>query len=267
MSADDFNLDVIDMSEKEVWLDYNCLLTAFGGMGKTYALAFMPGPILILDTDRSHKTLRGSKGIKVLEITCYSQLLKVTQVLIAKAEAGKLKYRTVCIDGLTELQKMLFAEEMTIDGVMKSETKHGSEYNVAAYKMLQILRSLRDIPGLNLVCTAAIKDPKETGARYPIDVPGQLMGALSLFFETVILINVIKRESGELQRVYLTQPDDHYNAKIRKPFNKKPLPKHLLDISQYVKWQDQEPNNPFGDKQKEPDTDTKNKGAKGAAKK
>lgn len=192
----------------------NCLVYGEAGVGKTYMCKTAPSP-LILSAEGGMLTLK-NHSVPVVEITDRSSLNDVYAWLQTSKEASK--YKTICIDSLSEIAEVLLSEE-------KQEVKDPRQaYGVMSDLMTETIRGFRDLP-LNSYFTAKtrkIVDELTGRISYMPSVPGQaLLNSLPYFFDEVFVLQFgltpkTKDKSKRTKFRFLkTTGDSQYIAKDR----------------------------------------------------
>jgi len=173
-----YEMSINIKSTQAVIHNVNCLLYGESGIGKTTILATAPDP-LILSIEGGLLTL-ADKDIPVIEIKSVDDINEVYEWLSKSKEADK--YRTICIDSLSEMAEVILVEEM-------SATPNGQRaYGQMADKMAVSIRGFRDLPK-HTVFTAKVRkivDEATGSIRFFASVPGQqLLNNLPYFFDEV----------------------------------------------------------------------------------
>lgn len=178
------------------------------GVGKTTLIKTCPGKPLILSAEAGLLSLAG-EDIDVLEIKTLDTLNEAYVYL----RDGEHTYEWICLDSISEIAEVVLHNEM-------SKTKDPRKaYGELGTKVGQLLRSFRDLPGLNVYFSATqryIKDDAAGTLSYGPGMPGQaLTQSIPYIFDEVFCLRAERNEEGALTRVLQTQPDARYTAKDR----------------------------------------------------
>lgn len=188
-------LDVKPPSESIKWL--NALFYANPGVGKTYLLGTAAdheetSPVLICDVEGGTTTLRHRQDVDIVQIRTMRQLQEVQNELVKQVDPY---YKTVCIDSLTELQKLDMRTLMDKQFADKPDSTDPfvpsqREWGKSSERLRLIIRSFKDLPCHVLTtCLLAEKRNERTNVVtfYP-SLPGKLAGEVSGFFDIVGLL-------------------------------------------------------------------------------
>lgn len=100
------------LQAKELSVDKGTyMIYANPGMGKTYALGFLPGKTLVLDVDGSSSTLAKHPNKENIEVwrldssNIWQEWLDVVADLIKNKAAYEKQFDNICLDNLSELFK------------------------------------------------------------------------------------------------------------------------------------------------------------------
>ena len=187
----------------------NMIVYGDSGVGKTTLTGTAPSP-LIISAEGGLMPLKG-KGIDVFEIKTRADCNEVFEWLKLSAEA-KAKYKTVCLDSMSEIAEVLLADELAL-------TKDARQaYGVMANEMSILIRSFRDLPYNTVFVAKTKKIVAEASGRitYMPSVPGQsLLQNLPYFFDEVMFMNFGTTAEGVKFRYLQTVGDAQYVAKDR----------------------------------------------------
>jgi hypothetical protein len=175
-----------------------CLIYGLSGAGKTTLAASAPRPII---ASAESGTLSIAKhNITMAEIKSYADLLEFYNW--AKGSASASGYDTLYIDSLSEIYERILAEE-------KGKTKDPRKaYGEMADQMITLVKSFRDLPGLNVCFTAkaSVVDTPDKGVQYNVMVPGKSNGPnLAYYFDELFYLGV-----GEVQSTTIGGPPVKY---------------------------------------------------------
>ena len=177
----------------------NMLVYGDPGVGKTVfcASALGLGKVLVLDVEGGMASIRNT-DIDVVSIESMNDLNE-TYEMLSETEHG---YVTVCIDNLTELQRII--TEDVLEGTSK-DTPAMRDWGVIRERVIRTIRYFRDL-NANLIVTchvAAEKDEDERMFRSP-DLVGKLKKQIAGFFDEVGYMFV---DTGEGSFVLGRRPD------------------------------------------------------------
>lgn len=186
------------------WL--NILLYSEPGDGKTYFCGtacdhLETSPVLFLDLEGGLTTLRKRNELDTIQVRTMSELEKIVNLLAKSYASGNGYYKTVCLDGVTETQKL---DMHTVMAEAKRTAKDPNnvdilvpsprEWGKSGERMRMVIRSLRDLP-CNLICTALLaQEINDKGQKnvYP-SIPGKLKNELAGFFDIVGCLRAIEQ--------------------------------------------------------------------------
>lgn len=222
----------------EIPPNHNVLIYGESGSGKTRfagSATELPElcPMLVIDIEGGAKTLQGlyNENIDIVRVTEWSQLQKVYDELYK----GKHKYKSVCVDSLTEAQKLDIVHIMSQEnpGANKKGFDFESnnlpglkEWGQNADHMRSFVRAFRDLP-ITVFFTALAMDKQvnDRSTKYPLftekmsmEIPGLMDNVFYLYTQTVR--QAAKPGSGEKpsesnQRVLQTDKTRNIMAKTR----------------------------------------------------
>lgn len=226
-------------SEADKWLEENLatpdevagqnlrvLLYGRPGVGKTTFCATAVPPILLVNAEQPGGVIPISgRGVKIVQVQQYRDILLVLKMLKGMDHG----YRTVCVDGLTELQKK------GMDAILadsKRDLPSMQDWQRSIEDMRWLCRSLTSLP-INLIVTAQGKeeaDQEDGRLMMRLDLPGKLPGALPAYFDAMFYMGVKQAETqteakdpGQVERYLRVQPHPKVDAKFRVPPEKEHL--------------------------------------------
>lgn len=219
------------------------LIYGESGSGKTSLAKTINEPTLIISAEAGLLPLRGKK-IDVFDITRDDDGQLVPKELRTKrlgevykfllTDEGK-KYKWVFIDSLSELSQNL-VEQLQIEFPERKDSL--VLYGELNKRTRSLVKSFRDLPGLNVVFTALSEvDKDESGMRViqPTMI-GKFANQLPALMDGVYYVHVEKNEeTGESRRVLVTQKSDRVVAKDRSGALDKVEPADLSVIAKKIR--------------------------------
>ncbi|MEW6555111.1 MAG: ATP-binding protein [Actinomycetota bacterium] len=203
---------------KEIRMEHlNVLIYGDSGVGKTTIIATAPGPVLVLDMEGGSLPLAG-KDVDLVKVESPDAIREV----LARLKNGELEYKTVALDSITEMYKVIMDEVIkTNPQVSRAYTDQASQsdYGRATELMRRAIRAFRDLP-VNVIFTALAQDQKDevdgTITRLP-SLPGKLAYELAGYVDIVgyMFTKIDKDNGGEIKRGVLVQPQGKVIAKDR----------------------------------------------------
>jgi len=205
------------------------------GVGKTYLACSAceveaMSPVLLLDLERGHMTVAGWENLDVLVIP-HEAPEPGDQFGMALIERGLLllqqpdnPYKTVVIDGLTELHYMMMQERLGFVGRNSADwyVPELQDWLHVTNRMRRLLRKLTHSQ-LHVILTALDQDIEDTVAggkevHTKINIAGKLAYEVGAQFDIIGYLRVrILRRPTEIQtnRILQTQPFSRRAAKDR----------------------------------------------------
>ncbi len=179
---------------------HNFLFHGDPGAGKTWLLGTADEvpemcPVLIIDTEGGTLTIR-DRNVDVVRVSSYEDIQKV--VLFLRRDAGKT-YRTVGVDSLTELQKLIMAEIVRAEYQLKPD-RHDPDipeqrdWGKNSERVRKIVRAIRDLP-VNAIFTTLSKEVGDEGSsirEVKPALPGQLANEIPGFIDVVGYLQVAR---------------------------------------------------------------------------
>jgi phage nucleotide-binding protein len=203
---------------KEITMQHlNVLVYGDSGVGKTTLIATAPAPVLVLDMEGGSLPLAG-KDVDLVKVDTPDAIREV----LAKLKSGELAYKTVALDSITEMYKVIMDEVIKSNPqVSRAYTDQASQsdYGRATELMRRAIRAFRDLP-VNVIFTALAQDQKDevdgTITRLP-SLPGKLAYELAGYVDVVgyMFTKIDKDNGGEIKRGVLVQPQGKVIAKDR----------------------------------------------------
>lgn len=215
------------------------------GTGKTTLSASWPRPILYLNIlDNGTDSISDVEDVDVVDITSSEELKDVLLWAAKEANRGKLKYRTIVLDTVSQLQGILVNEMGEAKGLDRKGKKAGDfgtltkqDWGKIAGDLKAVIMDVRNLP-VESVFIAQERifnagdeeddglgqlDP-EIGPKLMPSVNKDLCASVSIIANTFIRIKVKKtKEKGltkkEVSKVFCLRlgPNSVYTTKIRKP--------------------------------------------------
>jgi hypothetical protein len=242
---------VTPMEDRQQWL--KILVYGLYGVGKTHfggstSDVSAMQDVLWLDVEGGTETIRKRSNIDVIRIANTSQINAVYQFLRLHAAAwqrndtvliGALQqelglpmdrirhYRTVVIDSISELDKLIMYQLLGIEvgkqslafELQPAEIKQWGQ-NAEMFRLL--IRSFRDLPMHTIFIGAADVAVNSAGDRYhSVLLPGKLAREVPGFMDVVAYLTIVRQalpdgsESPRSVRRLMLQPGRNYDAKNR----------------------------------------------------
>lgn len=230
------------------------------GTGKTTVAASFPKPILYLNIldDGTDSIAEHGDDITVVNIRSSEDFHNIIQWALEKAAKGKLKYKTIVADTMTQLQSMLvrelFEDKKKKDKKLQEKqpgdwgTMTKQDWGAIAGDMKAAIQDMRNLPLEQVfICQERIFNlgdeededdnlAPEVGARLSPSVKDDLNASVSIIGHTFIRVErkKVKDESGKT--VWKTKkrfsmhlgPHEIYTTKVRKP-KKVKAPDFIVD--------------------------------------
>ena len=183
------------------------LVYGMAGVGKTYMIKSLPNP-LVISAESGLLALTGT-DIPYIEVKTFMELQEAYQFIVSEHGA---QFESIAIDSISEIGEIVLAHE-------KSVNKDGrGAYGEMAVKIMEIMRSFRDIQGKNVMFIAkAEKSQDETGRMlYQPSMPGaKISQQLPYLVDLVMALRTEKDTEGTIQRALMCQTDGTWQAKDR----------------------------------------------------
>lgn len=183
------------------------LVYGMAGVGKTYMIKSLPNP-LVISAESGLLALTGT-DIPYIEVKTFIELQEAYQFVVSEHGA---QFESIAIDSISEIGEIVLAHE-------KSVNKDGrGAYGEMAVKIMEIMRSFRDIQGKNVMFIAkAEKSQDETGRMlYQPSMPGaKISQQLPYLVDLVMALRTEKDNEGTIQRALMCQTDGTWQAKDR----------------------------------------------------
>ena len=219
------------------------------GSGKTTLAATWPKPILYLNIlDDGDDSIKDVEGVDVVDITSSDELEEQILWLHSKANKGKLKYKSVVLDTMTQLQSIFIAELGEKKKLSKSKGKKRAgdfgtftkqDWGTIAGDLKAVIMDIRALP-VNSVFIAQERvfnagDEEddgvdqlapEVGTKLMPSVNKDLCASVNIIGNTFIRVKVVKKKNKEtkkeekvVKKIFCLRlgPNEVYTTKIRKP--------------------------------------------------
>ena len=203
---------------------FNILVYGDPGAGKTHFAGTAQDhpnttPVLFLDVEGGTATLRKRPDIDVVQVRSTAQVVDIYNKL--ESDQG-MSYQTVCIDSLSELQRL------DIEDIMREvkrdkgdrvdeEVPSQREYLKSQVHMRKIVRAFKDLP-CNVIFTSLMRVEKDEGTGKVTVGPNfsrKLAGEVAGFLDVVAYLDVIIDSEDKPQRRFLVQKTEKTLAKDR----------------------------------------------------
>lgn len=241
---------------------YNNGFAIYGrsGTGKTTLAASFPKPILYLNIldDGTDSISEHGDDITVVDIRTPDDFHKIIQWALEKAAKGKLKYKTIVADTLTQLQTMLvrelFEAKKKKDKKLQERqpgdwgTMTKQDWGAIAGDMKAAIQDVRNLPLEQVfICQERIFNlgdeededealAPEVGARLSPSVKDDLNASVSIIGHTFIRVKRTKKKDDNNKTYWEAKkqfslhlgPHEIYTTKMRKP-KKVKAPDFIVD--------------------------------------
>lgn len=181
------------------------LIHAAPGVGKTHLCGTAAddpatSPVLYIDTEGGTLTIRG-KAVDVVRVTSWNDIVK----LITHLRKGKHKYRTIVLDSLTELQKLIMndilRENMLAGGRARDpDIPEQRDWAKSTERVRKCVRNFRDMPNVHVIFTCLSKEVKDEATGVvtvkPM-LPGQLADEVAGFIDVVGWLHIVRTKTKE----------------------------------------------------------------------
>lgn len=213
------------------------------GSGKTTLAASWPKPILYLNIkDNGTDSIADEEDVDVVDIETSEELKDLILWCVKKASKNKLKYKTIVLDTMTQLQGVLINEMGTNKKLSAKGKRPGDfgtltkqDWGTIAGDLKAVIMDIRNLPVESVFIAqervfnlgdeeddGADQLMPEVGARLMPSVNSDLMASVSVVGNCFIRIKVSKDK--ETKKKVITKqyclrvgPNEVYTTKIRKP--------------------------------------------------
>lgn len=228
----------------EVKRELSAAVYGRSGTGKTTLAASWPKPILYINIrDNGEESISDVEGIDEVDIETSEDLLEQILWLHKKASKGKLVYKTVVLDTMSQLQTLLVEEMGATKKIPKGKRPgdfgvlHRQDWGKISGDLIKVIMDIRALP-VNSVFIAQERvfnagDEEddgidqlapEVGTKLMPSVNKDLCASVNIVANTFIRIKVkTKKVDGKKERTITKQfclrlgPNEVYTTKIRKP--------------------------------------------------
>lgn len=243
---------------KDVKYKSSTALYGRSGSGKTTLSATWPKPILYINIkDNGTDSIADEEDIDVVHIESSKELLDLILWCHKQSSKGKLKYKSIVLDTLTQFQGLLI-KEMGVNKKLTAKGKRAGDFGTLtkqdwgsiAGDMKAVIMDVRNLP-LESVFIAQervfnIGDEEddgvdqlmpEVGTRLMPSVNSDLCASVSIVGNTFVRVKVVSKkdpDTGKKVRTVKKQyclrvgPNEVYTTKIRKPKGIK-APDYIID--------------------------------------
>jgi phage nucleotide-binding protein len=179
------------------------------GVGKTTLISTAPNPIII-SSESGLLPLAGF-DMPVINISNFDDLVEAFQYVTN--EDNTIKYRTICIDSITDIAETILSE-------YKRTAKDARQsYGQMAEDITMMIRAFRDLDNQHVYMTAKMAriEDKDTGiCAYRPSFPGQLLNMnIPYFFDELLNLTLYQNEDGKIERALRCNPSMTHVAKDR----------------------------------------------------
>lgn len=199
------------------------LIYANPGMGKTYALGYLPGKTLVIDVDGSSSSLRkhpNAENIDILKINSsniWDEWVALVSDVVKNSEAYE-KYDNVAVDNISELFRSALAD-LGKKGKNEGVPNQG-DYQKSDFILLRSLRAFNNLK-TRIVFTAWETTDQYTSpdgqsfTRAMPDIRGKILNNFLGLVDVAARLVVHKDEEDNERRGFILQPSNNVYAKNR----------------------------------------------------
>jgi AAA domain len=179
---------------------FNCILYGPPGCGKTTCAATAPAPVLFLDCDEGLETLRSMDaetarkiGIKDLNEIYFETIRSLKDILVQinrvkeECAASPGHWATVCLDNLTELQRIL------MNDILRSQERvlpQQQDWGVILQRVQTIVREVRNLPCHSVF----IAHERQTENGITLALSGSIETEIHGFVDLVARYTLVEKE-------------------------------------------------------------------------
>lgn len=218
------------------------------GTGKTTLASTWPKPILYLNIlDNGEESISDVEDLDVVDIEDSDQLLEQVLWLAKQASKGKLIYKTVIVDTMSQLQGMLTRELVERLGLKLKKGKRPGDFGTLTMQhwglisgdMIKFIMDIRALPVHSVFIAqekafnvsddeddGADQIAPEVGCKLMKSVRKDLEASVNIVGNTFIRVKVTKEKDPKTKKTTKTiekqfclrlGPNEVYTTKIRKP--------------------------------------------------
>ena len=195
------------LSTKDVAINgVKVLVYGLSGAGKTTLIKTLPKPIII-SAEAGLLSLAGME-IPYLSVTTMDELKEAYSFVLEHKD----EYQTICLDSISEIGEVVLSAEK------KVAKDPRQAYGALQEQMGDLIRSFRDLPGVNVYFSARAEKTQDELGRilYAPSMPGNKVGqSLPYFFDEVLALRVEQDPDGNTVRMLQCDTDGTWSAKDR----------------------------------------------------
>lgn len=199
------------------------LIYANPGMGKTYALGFLPGKTLVIDVDGSSSTLKkhpNAENIDIIKINSsniWDEWVALISEVVRNTEVYE-QYDNIAVDNISELFRSALADlgrKGTNDGVPNQ-----GDYQKSDFILLRSLRAFNNLKTRKVLTAWETTDqytsPEgQSFTRSMPDIRAKVLNNFLGLVDVAARLVVSKDDNGEDKRGFILQPTQNVYAKNR----------------------------------------------------
>lgn len=199
------------------------LIYANPGMGKTYALGFLPGKTLVIDVDGSSSTLKNHPNaenidiIKINSSNIWDEWVALISEVVRNTEVYE-QYDNIAVDNISELFRSALADlgrKGTNDGVPNQ-----GDYQKSDFILLRSLRAFNNLKTRKVLTawetTDQFTSPEgQSFTRSMPDIRAKILNNFLGLVDVAARLVVSKDDNGDEKRGFILQPTQNVYAKNR----------------------------------------------------
>lgn len=199
------------------------LIYANPGMGKTYALGFLPGKTLVIDVDGSSSTLKqhpNAENIDIIKINSsniWDEWVALISEVVRNTEVYE-QYDNIAVDNISELFRSALADlgrKGTNDGVPNQ-----GDYQKSDFILLRSLRAFNNLKTRKVLTAWETTDqytsPEgQSFTRSMPDIRAKILNNFLGLVDVAAQLVVSKDDNGDEKRGFILQPTQNVYAKNR----------------------------------------------------
>jgi len=195
------------LSTKDVAINgVKVLVYGLSGAGKTTLIKTLP-KLIIISAEAGLLSLAGME-IPYLSVTTMDELKEAYSFVLEHKD----EYQTICLDSISEIGEVVLSAEK------KVAKDPRQAYGALQEQMGDLIRSFRDLPGVNVYFSARAEKTQDELGRilYAPSMPGNKVGqSLPYFFDEVLALRVEQDPDGNTVRMLQCDTDGTWSAKDR----------------------------------------------------